>query len=94
LLSLLSSFSHANFASSAQFLSRGNIEKDHEDFMSHVYGTYTSEGLHHRLSLKSAYSHINELPFTNYTPGFQGSSLSYYTILSFPCTVVVPSSTR
>lgn len=41
--------------------------------MSHVYGTYTSEGLHHRLSLKSAYSHINELPFTNYTPGFQGT---------------------
>ncbi|GAA5857453.1 hypothetical protein JCM8547_009280 [Rhodosporidiobolus lusitaniae] len=57
-----------------EFLSRGAIEKDHEDFMSHVYGTYTSEGLNHRLNLKSAYSHLgNELPFTNYTPGFQGT---------------------
>ncbi|GAA5903690.1 hypothetical protein JCM5296_002120 [Sporobolomyces johnsonii] len=56
-----------------EFLSRGNIDKDHEDFMSHVYGNYTSEGLHHRLSLKSAYSHVNELPFTNYTAGFMGT---------------------
>ena len=25
----------------------------------------------HRLALRSAYSHIGELPFTNFTPGFQ-----------------------
>jgi len=55
-----------------EFLSRGQVEKDHEDFMSHVYGHYTSDGLNHKFNLKSAYSHINELPFTNYTSGFFG----------------------
>lgn len=40
--------------------------------MSHVYGNYTTEGLFHRLKLRSAYSAIGELPFTNYTPGFKG----------------------
>ena len=40
--------------------------------MSHVYGNYTTEGLTHRLKLRSAYSAIGELPFTNYTPGFKG----------------------
>lgn len=55
-----------------EFLHRGSFGRDHPDFMSHLYGTYTSQGASHRLSLKSAYSHVNELPFTNYTPGFQG----------------------
>ncbi|KAL8280573.1 hypothetical protein RQP46_006896 [Phenoliferia psychrophenolica] len=53
------------------FLSRGSVSKDHADFMNHTYGNYTSEGISHRLSLRSAYSHIGELPFTNFTPGFQ-----------------------
>lgn len=53
------------------FLSRGSVEKDHADFMNHTYGNYTSEGIAHRLALRSAYSHIGELPFTNFTPGFQ-----------------------
>ncbi|GAA5840633.1 hypothetical protein JCM5353_000255 [Sporobolomyces roseus] len=53
-----------------EFLSRGNVANDHEDFMSHVYGHYTSDGLSHKFNLKSAYSHVNELPFTNYTSGF------------------------
>ncbi|BGP15962.1 hypothetical protein JCM10213_004777 [Rhodosporidiobolus nylandii] len=56
-----------------QYLQSGRIEKDHDDFMEHVYGTYTSEGLNHRLNLRSAYSHVSELPFTNYTPGFKGT---------------------
>ncbi|KAK4047702.1 Glucose-repressible alcohol dehydrogenase transcriptional effector [Microbotryomycetes sp. JL201] len=55
-----------------EFLSKGHLDKDHADFMDHVYGTYTSEGLKHRLALKSAYSHVGELDFTNFTPGFQG----------------------
>jgi len=57
-----------------EFLSRGNVANDHEDFMSHVYGHYTSDGLSHKFNLKSAYSHVNELPFTNYTSGFFGRS--------------------
>ncbi|KAF8658242.1 hypothetical protein AX16_002019 [Volvariella volvacea WC 439] len=57
-----------------EFLSSGSLAADHPDFMSHVYGKYTSEGLRHRLGLKSAYAApgAGELPLTNYTPSFQG----------------------
>ncbi|KAG0162663.1 Glucose-repressible alcohol dehydrogenase transcriptional effector [Apophysomyces sp. BC1015] len=55
-----------------EFLSRGSIKQDHDDFGDHIYGAYTTEGLSHKLSLKSTYGHIGELPFTNYTPGFKG----------------------
>lgn len=55
-----------------EFLSRGTVKQDHEDFGDHVYGTYTTDGLAHRHTLKSAYSHVGELPFTNFTPGFSG----------------------
>lgn len=57
-----------------EFLSEGRVSNDHDDFMSHVYGDYTATGVgaKHRLGLKSAYSHVGELPFTNYTPGFTG----------------------
>lgn len=40
--------------------------------MDHTYGSYTTDGITHRLGLKSAYGSVNELPFTNYTPGFKG----------------------
>ena len=55
-----------------EFFSKGAIQQDHDDFGDHSYGTYTTEGLSHPLSLKSSYSHMGELPFTNYTPGFKG----------------------
>ena len=59
-----------------EFLANGSVERDHEDFMHHIYGNYTSEGLSHRLALKSSYSHLESsssgLPITNYTPGFKG----------------------
>ncbi len=55
-----------------EFLTRGSIRQDHNDFGDHIYGAYTSEGLSHKLSLKSAYSNIEELPFTNFTPSFTG----------------------
>ncbi|KAF8520339.1 Endonuclease/exonuclease/phosphatase [Hysterangium stoloniferum] len=54
------------------FLANGTVPSDHPDFMSHVYGHYTSDGLKHRLNLKSAYAAVGELPLTNYTPSFQG----------------------
>jgi len=53
-------------------LANGTVPSDHPDFMSHVYGNYTSEGLRHKLGLKSAYASIGELPTTNYTPSFSG----------------------
>lgn len=66
-----------------EFLTRGALAPDHEDFMKHVYGNYTTEGLSHRLALKSAYSHVGELPFTNYVPGFKGPiDYMYYTSTS------------
>ena len=55
-----------------EFFSKGTIEQNHDDFGSHSYGTYTTEGLSHPFSLKSSYHTMNELPFTNYTPGFKG----------------------
>lgn len=56
-----------------EFLSHGLAPGNHEDFMNHTYGTYTSEGLCHGYALRSAYQQIGELPFTNYTPGFRGT---------------------
>lgn len=55
-----------------EFLSTGAVAPDHPDFMSHMYGNYTTDGPKHRLGLKSAYQGIGELPLTNYTPAFFG----------------------
>jgi len=55
-----------------EFLSQGRASPKHEDFMDHIYGSYTSEGLHHNFALRSAYGNLGELPFTNLTPGFRG----------------------
>jgi len=57
-----------------EFLSTGSLPPDHPDFMSHMYGRYTSEGIRHRLGLKNAYAApgAGELAFTNYTPNFRG----------------------
>jgi CCR4-NOT transcription complex subunit 6 len=55
-----------------EYLSKGAIKQDHDDFGNHVYGSYTTEGISHPLSLKNAYACLDEMPFTNYTPGFKG----------------------
>jgi CCR4-NOT transcription complex subunit 6 len=55
-----------------EFLSNGSLPADHADFMSHMYGKYTSDGLRHRLGLKSAYAGTGEPSLTNYTPSYQG----------------------
>ncbi len=56
-----------------ELLSNGSVLGTHEDFMAHKYGRYTSEGIRHRLGLKSAYAPVApDLPVTNYTPSFQG----------------------
>ncbi|TPX34773.1 hypothetical protein SeMB42_g07276 [Synchytrium endobioticum] len=55
-----------------EFLSSAHVSQGHVDFGSYIYGPYTSEGLTHRMSLKSAYAHIGELDFTNFTPTFKG----------------------
>lgn len=55
-----------------EFLSVGDVAGNHEDFMDHLYGSYTTDGLSHKLNLKSAYGSVGELPMTNYTPSFEG----------------------
>ena len=55
-----------------ELLANGHVPPEHPDFKGHVYGRYTSEGIRHRLGLKSAYAQLGELPMTNYTPSFQG----------------------
>ncbi|KAJ7902189.1 glucose-repressible alcohol dehydrogenase transcriptional effector [Mycena olivaceomarginata] len=61
------------------FLSTGSLSPTHPDFLSHTYGNYTSEGLRHKLGLKSAYTTVGAggvpeeiLSMTNVTPGFRG----------------------
>ncbi|KAF2011738.1 hypothetical protein BU24DRAFT_413361 [Aaosphaeria arxii CBS 175.79] len=51
---------------------QGNLPNSHQDLGSRKYGNFTRDGISHPFSLKSSYSAINELSFTNYTPGFIG----------------------
>ncbi|KAL2355980.1 glucose-repressible alcohol dehydrogenase-like protein transcriptional effector [Cryomyces antarcticus] len=53
-------------------IAHGSLPHDHPDLMSYTYGKITGKGTSHPFSLKSSYSNIGELPFTNYTPGFTG----------------------
>ncbi|KZT42509.1 hypothetical protein SISSUDRAFT_980232 [Sistotremastrum suecicum HHB10207 ss-3] len=53
-----------------QYLANGSLSPSHPDFMSHVYGSYTTDGMKHRFGLRSAYAGIGELPMTNYTTSF------------------------
>ncbi|KAF9227045.1 hypothetical protein BS17DRAFT_694866 [Gyrodon lividus] len=55
-----------------EFLSNGSAPPDHPDFMSHLYGRYTTEGIRHKFGLKSAYAAAGDSPLTNYTPSFRG----------------------
>jgi CCR4-NOT transcription complex subunit 6 len=60
-----------------ELLSKGRVSRDHSELGSHQYGLFTQLGIQHPFSLRSAYSVLDgtpdELPFTNYTPGFQGN---------------------
>jgi CCR4-NOT transcription complex subunit 6 len=55
------------------FLSTGEVPGDHEDFMSHVYGTYTDEGVKHKAGLQSACASFGEMKMTNFTPTFEAT---------------------
>ncbi|TIB81323.1 glucose-repressible alcohol dehydrogenase transcriptional effector [Wallemia mellicola] len=54
-----------------EFLGKGYVDRNHEDFMEHQYGAFTTEGMRHKFALKSSYANIGELPMTNYIPGFE-----------------------
>lgn len=60
-----------------QLLAKGNVNPDHhEELKDRSYGNFTKNGMEHPFSLRSAYTNIDrtedEVPFTNYTPGFRG----------------------
>ncbi|KAL1898276.1 Glucose-repressible alcohol dehydrogenase transcriptional effector [Sporothrix stenoceras] len=57
-----------------ELLRMGRLAPDHPEIAKFQYGNFTRDGIEHPFSLKSSYQHLNgtpdELPFTNYTPGF------------------------
>ena len=55
-----------------EFLSKGHISADHEDIRDFNYSPFSDGGITHKYGIKSAYSHIDTMPFTNFTPTFQG----------------------
>jgi len=59
-----------------EYMSRAIIDCSHPEFQSHRYGKFTEVGMTHLFGLRSAYAQgpggKEILPFTNYTPGFQG----------------------
>lgn len=52
-------------------ITSGSLSNSHVELGNNNYGNFTRQGMSHPFSLKSAYSHIGELPFTNYTPDFR-----------------------
>ena len=55
-----------------ELLSTGSLARGHDDLAGRTYGNFTAYGMSHPFSLKSSYSNIGELKFTNYTAGFTG----------------------
>lgn len=51
---------------------QGSLSNSHADLGSRKYGNFTRDGISHPFSLKSSYSAIGELAFTNYVPHFVG----------------------
>lgn len=67
-------FNSTTDSSVYELLSMGRIPPDHPELATYQYGSFTRDGIEHPFSLRDAYAHIHgtpdELPFTNYTPGF------------------------
>ena len=55
-----------------ELMSAGHVEADHRDLLSYDYDPLTDKGLNHKLQLMSAYQHISDMDFTNFTPTFKG----------------------
>ncbi|GIZ37884.1 hypothetical protein CKM354_000131400 [Cercospora kikuchii] len=52
-------------------ITQGSLSNSYEELGKYSYGDFTRNGMSHPFSLKSAYSHIGEMKFTNYTPDFR-----------------------
>ncbi|KAF2835829.1 hypothetical protein M501DRAFT_941219 [Patellaria atrata CBS 101060] len=55
-----------------ELLASGSLSSAHSDLNGRKYGNFTRDGMSHPFSLRSAYNHVGELNFTNYTPTFTG----------------------
>lgn len=53
-------------------ITQGTVSNTHADLGTRKYGNFTRDGISHPFSLKSSYSAIGELAFTNYVPHFRG----------------------
>lgn len=61
-------------SSVVELMSKGRVDPSHEDLSNHQYGNFTQNGIEHPFSLRDSYAATrgtaDEMPFTNYTPGF------------------------
>ncbi|PHH63158.1 hypothetical protein CDD81_6209 [Ophiocordyceps australis] len=67
-------FNSTEDSSVYELMSMGRVPPDHLELTNYHYGSFTRDGIEHPFSLRDAYAHLkgttDELPFTNYTPGF------------------------
>ncbi|KFH40375.1 Glucose-repressible alcohol dehydrogenase transcriptional effector-like protein [Hapsidospora chrysogenum ATCC 11550] len=67
-------FNSTEDSSVYDLLTKGRVSPDHPELSNYQYGSFTRDGIEHPFSLRDAYAHTkrtaDELPFTNYTPGF------------------------
>ncbi|KAF5025119.1 hypothetical protein F66182_2820 [Fusarium sp. NRRL 66182] len=67
-------FNSTEDSSVYELMSMGRVPPDHLELSSFQYGSFTRDGIEHPFSLRDAYAHTkhtaDEMPFTNYTPGF------------------------
>jgi CCR4-NOT transcription complex subunit 6 len=59
-----------------ELFAKGSVRPDHPELLGYRYGNFTTDGMDHPFSLRSAYTNLDKtpdaLPFTNYTPSFRG----------------------
>ncbi|KAM3517153.1 hypothetical protein NHJ13051_009239 [Beauveria bassiana] len=69
-------FNSTEDSSVFDLMSKGRVAPEHPELAGHVYGSFTRDGIEHPFSLRDAYAATrgtaDEMPFTNYTPGFSG----------------------
>ncbi|KAG6060476.1 Glucose-repressible alcohol dehydrogenase transcriptional effector [Claviceps sp. LM77 group G4] len=67
-------FNSTEGSSVYELMSMGRVPPNHTELGKYQYGIFTRDGIEHPFSLRDAYAHIkktaDEMPFTNYTPGF------------------------
>ncbi|KAH6889758.1 Endonuclease/exonuclease/phosphatase [Thelonectria olida] len=67
-------FNSTEDSSVYELMSMGRVAPDHMELGNFQYGSFTRDGIEHPFSLRDSYAHTKntaeQLPFTNYTPGF------------------------